>query len=72
MAERQHGLTTGLSALDGDQRVLNQLFSNQQTLAGDMDNTRLNVNAQYYHYLAWFLAAATLGALTVHQLSKSR
>lgn len=37
---------------------------------GELDDSNLQINREYYHYLVWIIAAVTLGGITMHQIIK--
>ena len=47
-----------------------KLVANQQTLMGELNDTRADLSATYYEYLVWLIAAITLGALGFHKLMR--
>ena len=46
------------------------LVSQKNSLDGQHEDKQNELDAVYLHYIVWFIAATTLGVLTVHQLSK--
>ena len=49
--------------------IRNKLSASQQTLMGELTDTRLELDSKYYQYLVWLIAAITLGALSFHRLT---
>ena len=46
------------------------LIGQTNSLVGQQEDRQNELDAAYLHYIVWFIAATTLGVLTVHQLSK--
>jgi DNA repair exonuclease SbcCD ATPase subunit len=46
------------------------LISQKNSLEGQYQDRQNELDAAYQHYIIWFIAAATLGVLTIRQLSK--
>lgn len=59
-----------VQSLQGQRDNHNQLAGSQITLQGELEDNRAQLNAAYYHYLVWFIAASTLGIVAFHQLAK--
>jgi len=69
-ASHRNDLQARMKALEKAQAQLNHKTQMSSTLSGEIDNRNLNVDATYMHYIVWFIAAATIGAVSVQQLSK--
>jgi hypothetical protein len=46
------------------------LIRQKNSLEGQYQDRQNELDAAYLHYIVWFVAATTLGILTVRQLSK--
>jgi len=69
-ASHRNNLQARMKALEKAQNQLKQKADMSSTLSGEIDNRNLNVDATYMHYIVWFIAAVTIGAVSVQQLSK--
>ena len=56
--------------LKKERSLFNKLNTDQNTLEGEIEDNKLQVNAAYLHYLVWFIAASTIGAIAVQQALK--
>ena len=72
MQEHEQQLRSSLKDLQNANNQKDNLIGSQQTLTGEVIDTRADLDSIYYHYLAWTIAAVTLGALSFHHLMKSR
>ena len=50
---------------------LDSLMAKRQTLRGQLEDRRHELDSSYLHYIAWFLSAVTLGALAFNKLAKN-
>ena len=66
----RNNLQARMKALAKAQSQLKHKAGMSSTLSGEIDNRTLNVDATYMHYIVWFIAAVTIGAVSVKQLSK--
>ncbi len=67
-----HGqnLRSQLNTLMEKKSRLDSLIAKRETLRGQLDDRRRELDSSYLHYLAWFLSAVTLGALAFNKLAK--
>ena len=56
--------------LNKERNILTKLQSSHQTLESELEDNKLQINAQYYHYLVWFVAASTLSIVIFHKMAK--
>ena len=69
-AKHRNNLQVRMKALEKSKDQLKHKADMASTLRGEIDNRNLNVDAAYMHYMVWFVAAATIAAVSVQQLSK--
>ena len=50
---------------------LDALLTKRQTLNGQLEDRRLEMDSSYLHYIAFFLSAVTLGTLAFTKLAKN-
>ena len=82
---KTHGTTNNLNKYRTEQRgdlknMVDKLMARKQkydglirqknSLEGQYQDRQNELDAAYLHYIVWFIAATTLGILTVRQLSK--
>lgn len=70
MNEKQKQFRLNIQQLEKDRNKMNGFNNNYETIIGLQDDSHLIYNANYYNYLAWSLAAVTIGGITIHQISK--
>ena len=58
------------SMLQTHQTSYNKLYDSQNTLAGQVIDNKRQTNSMYMHYLVWFVAATTIGAIAMKQALK--
>ena len=69
MNARQKKFRFHIQELETDRSKILKINNNYETILGLQDDSHLIYNANYYNYLAWSLAAVTIGGITIHQLS---
>lgn len=60
-----------LSTLDGDRIRLQKASQGVDDITGELDDSKIKVTESYYYYLAWTIAAATIGAFTIKYLVRT-
>ena len=70
MNEKQKQFRSNIQQLENDRNKMKGFNNNYETIVGLQDDSHLIYNANYYNYLAWSLAAVTIGGITIHQISK--
>jgi len=70
MTEQQGKFVSYINELSSDRDQIHTFSNNYQNVAGLQDDTRLMYNTYYYNYLAWTLAALTIGGITIHQITR--
>lgn len=70
MNARQKTFRSHIQELETDRSKMLKINNNSETITGLRDDSHLISNSNYYNYLAWSLAAVTIGGITIHQLSK--
>ena len=71
MNEKQKQFTSNIQQLEMDRDKMRGFNNNYETIIGLQDDSYLINNANYYNYLAWSLAAVTIGGITIHQISRN-
>ena len=68
-----HGqnLRSQLNTLMERKSRLDSLLAKRETLKGQLEDRRRELDSSYLHYIAWFLSAVTLGALAFNKLAKN-
>lgn len=70
ITKKREKLNENIKKLSIHQTNFNKLNESRTTLTGQLEDTSLKSNTEYMHYMAWFVAATTIGAITVQRLLK--
>ena len=70
MDKQRDILQTRMSTLEKTQSQLKHKNTVANTLSSKVQNKILDVDATYMHYIVWGIAAVTIGAISIQQLSK--
>lgn len=70
IAKKREKLNKNIKKLAAHQTNFNKLNESRTTLAGQLEDTSLKSNTEYMHYMAWFVAATTIGAIAIQRLLK--
>jgi len=68
--EQRSGLKDKINSLMERKQKYDALIRQKNNLEGQYQDRQNELDAAYLHYIVWFIAATTLGILTVRQLSK--
>lgn len=68
IAEKREKLNKNIKKLAAHQTNFNKLNESRTTLTGQLEDTSLRSNTEYMHYMAWFVAATTIGAIAFQKL----
>jgi uncharacterized phage infection (PIP) family protein YhgE len=68
--EQRSDLKQRVDILMDRKKKYDALISQKNSLEGQYQDRQNELDAAYQHYIIWFIAAATLGVLTIRQLSK--
>ena len=66
-----NNLKIQLNTLMEKKSRLDALLTKRQTLNGQLEDRRLEMDSSYLHYIAFFLSAVTLGTLAFTKLAKN-
>jgi FKBP-type peptidyl-prolyl cis-trans isomerase len=70
IAKKREKLNKNIKKLAAHQKNFNKLNESSTTLTGQLEDTSLRSNTEYMHYMAWFIAATTIGAIAFQRLLK--
>ena len=68
--EQRSDLKQRVDILMDRKKKYDALTSQKNNLEGQYQDRQNELDTAYQHYIIWFIAAATLGVLTIRQLSK--
>ena len=71
MQKKRQTVNDYLGTLDKDRERLQRASQGVDDITGELDDSKIKVTESYYYYLAWSIAAVTVGAYTIKYLART-